>query len=101
MLIASSYPNKIATIAPNTNERITPKKREKTPAVPEDFKSLNLAPYAVATIAKSLSMDPPNIPTPDNTAISATPLSPPVTTPAKYANNRAMIIAIAEPWKRP
>ena len=76
MLLASSYPNKIATMEPRENDKITPKNKETIPTTPEVFKSLNFAPYAVATIAKSLSIDPPRTPTPDKIAISATPLSP-------------------------
>ena len=40
----SSYPKAIATMAPKLNESITPKKSEKIPALPEDFKSLKFAP---------------------------------------------------------
>ena len=83
MSLGSSYPKAIATNAPKINDNMTPKKRDKIPALPDDLRSLNFAPYAVATIAKSLNIDPPKIPTPDSIAISATPFSPPVNTPAK------------------
>ena len=44
MLLGSSYPKEIATSAPKLKDNITPNNKEKTPALPEDLKSLKLAP---------------------------------------------------------
>ena len=44
MLLGSSYPKEIATSAPKLKDNITPNNKENTPALPEDLKSLKLAP---------------------------------------------------------
>ena len=81
--IGSDTPKPTATIAPTKKERTTPIRTEREPIQPAFFNASSSAPYAVATIAKSLNMAPPRIPSPEKTLISAKPLLPPVVEPPR------------------
>ena len=76
---------------------MTPAKIEITPARPAFFNSLNCAPKAVATMAKSRIMPPPIRPMPLSRAKSATPRLPPVATPPYQAASKPTAMAMAEP----
>jgi hypothetical protein len=54
---------------------------------------------AVATMVKSLNIEPPKAPTPFRKAKSERPFSPLVITPPKYAKIKPAKIAMAEPGK--
>ena len=71
------------------------------PINPASLRFLMSTPNAVATMAKSLNIAPPRIPTPANIGMSAKPFVPPSRSPPIYANTKPKTIAIAEPCIKP